>query len=123
LDCVGASFWEQNSEVLAVEGRWVIYGSLGGVTVNGDILGRIQRKRLSVLGSALRARSVEYKTQLVSSFTETALEKLGTGQLQTVVDRVFPFSDIAESHLYMESNANVGKIVVEIIPEAGKTEL
>lgn len=44
LDCVGSSFWEKNIKVLAVDGRWVLYGTLGGGNVEGNLLGGLLKK-------------------------------------------------------------------------------
>ncbi|CAH3192534.1 unnamed protein product, partial [Porites evermanni] len=56
LDCVGSSFWEQNIKSLAVDGRWILYGLLGGSNVSGDLLRDILRKRASLIGTTLRSR-------------------------------------------------------------------
>ena len=60
LDCVGSSFWEQNIKSLAVDGRWILYGLLGGSHVSGDLLmiRDILRKRASLIGTTLRSRSL-----------------------------------------------------------------
>ena len=59
LDCVGSSFWEQNIKSLAVDGRWILYGLLGGVNVSGDLLRDVLRKRVSLIGTTLRSRSLD----------------------------------------------------------------
>lgn len=64
LDCVGGSRWEQNVSCLAVDGRWVLYGTLGGGTVHGDILKRLLSKRGQLLCSLLRSRSLQVKLNL-----------------------------------------------------------
>lgn len=58
LDCVGSSFWEQNIKSLAVEGRWIVYGLLGGGNVSGNLLGNVLRKRASLIGTTLKSRSL-----------------------------------------------------------------
>lgn len=58
LDCVGSSFWEQNIKSLAVEGRWIVYGLLGGGNVSGNLLGNVLRKRVSLIGTTLKSRSL-----------------------------------------------------------------
>ncbi|KAJ0063242.1 hypothetical protein NL108_015041, partial [Boleophthalmus pectinirostris] len=59
LDCIGGSSWEQNVSCVAVDGRWVLYGTLGGSTVNGDLLKRLLSKRGQLLCSLLRSRSLQ----------------------------------------------------------------
>lgn len=55
LDCVGSSFWEKNIKVLAVDGRWVLYGTLGGGNVEGGLL----KKRGSLIATTLKHRPLE----------------------------------------------------------------
>ena len=66
LDCVGSSFWEQNIKSLAVDGRWILYGLLGGSSVSGDLLRDILRKRASLIGTTLRSRSLGVSYSFVS---------------------------------------------------------
>ncbi|KAJ7990788.1 hypothetical protein DPEC_G00290550 [Dallia pectoralis] len=73
LDCIGGSSWERNVACLAVDGRWVLYGCMGGKSVNGDILGKLLSKRGHLLSSLLRSRTLQYKADLVKAFTERAL--------------------------------------------------
>jgi len=56
LDCIGSSFWEQNIKSIAVDGRWILYGLLGGGSVSGDLLRDLLRKRASLIGTTLRSR-------------------------------------------------------------------
>lgn len=59
LDCVGSSFWEKNIKVLAVDGRWVLYGTLGGGNVEGNLLGGLLKKRGSLIATTLKHRPLE----------------------------------------------------------------
>ena len=56
LDCVGSSFWEQNIKSIAVDGRWILYGLLGGNNVSGNLLGPVLKKRVSLIGTTLKSR-------------------------------------------------------------------
>ncbi|XP_038078865.1 quinone oxidoreductase PIG3-like isoform X2 [Patiria miniata] len=125
LDCVGGSYGEKNLRVIAMEGTWVLYGLMGGVNVDGPILGGILRKRVTLVGTTLRTRSVEYKTDLVEAFTNNALPHFGT-RLKPITDRVFPLEEIVDAHKYMAANKNIGKIVLKVHdekPGTGHTEL
>lgn len=118
LDCVGGSFWEKNVECLAVDGRWVLYGTMGGRHVDGDMLGKLLAKRGRLLCSLLRSRSLQYKAELVRAFSERALPHFetsnSTGALKPVIDSVFSLHDIAKAHQHMEVNGNSGKIIVSV---------
>ena len=116
LDCVGGSYWQQNAECLASEGRWVIYGLLGGPKVDGNLFSYILGKRASILGTTLKARSNEYKSDLINEFTKNALPyfKSDNGQLQPVIDKIYPIESVVDAHEYMASNKSNGKIILSL---------
>jgi putative PIG3 family NAD(P)H quinone oxidoreductase len=111
LDVVGAEYWERNVASLAVRGRMVVVGTMGGAKTEFD-LGPMMRKRLRLHGTVLRARPLEEKAALTQQVVRHLLPLFEAGRLAPVVDRVFPLAEVAESHRYMASNANVGKIVL-----------
>ncbi len=114
LDVIGAPYWAQNMKSMAMKGRMIIVGSMGGGTVDQMSIGAIQSKRLTLRGTMLRSRPLEEKATLVQTFVQRVVPLLANGTVQPVVDRVFGFDEIAEAHAYMESNANFGKIVLQI---------
>lgn len=145
LDCIGGSSWEQNVTCLATDGRWVLYGTMGGRTVQGDLLGKLLSKRGHLLCSLLRSRSLQvrrnpdtsatcarylsgldtnrsgffqYKADLVKAFSLRVLPYFSEQPiaLRPVIDRTFSLEDIAEAHRHMEANRNMGKIVINVIP-------
>eukprot|EP00794_Sanderia_malayensis_P000495 gene495-1141_t len=122
LDPVGGSFWEQNVKSLAMDGRWVLYGLLGGPKVEGNILRELLSKRAQLLATTLRARSLEYKRELVDAFSDNVLPHFENGTMKPIVDSVFQFEAIADAHRKMEKSSNTGKIVVQIAKEQ-KSEL
>jgi NADPH:quinone reductase-like Zn-dependent oxidoreductase len=113
VDFLGASSWALNLDVLAVLGRLVLVGTLGGTKVEAD-LSTLMRKRITVVGTVLRSRPLEEKIQLVQSFAKTMLPLLAAGRLQPVVDRIVPLEDAASAHAAMERNENFGKIVLRV---------
>ncbi|UOF90632.1 NAD(P)H-quinone oxidoreductase [Fodinisporobacter ferrooxydans] len=114
LDFIGAPYWEQNIQCLGYDGRLLIIGTMGGANVQNVNLGELLRKRVKVIGTALRSRSVDSKIDLTQKFMLFAWERFGDGRLVPVVDRVFSFADVAEAHRYMEENKNIGKIVLRL---------
>jgi putative PIG3 family NAD(P)H quinone oxidoreductase len=113
LDVIGASYWERNLKALALKGRMVLVGSMGGGTAPAS-LGLILGKRLQIRGTTLRSRTLEEKALATRAFEKSVLPHLASGRLRVVVDRVFPLTDASAAHAYMESNANFGKIVLEV---------
>ena len=114
LDPVGGPYWEQNLEVLATDGRLVLIAAMGGGTVREVRLGQILAKRIQVIGSTLRSRSREFKAKLIAEFAAFALPRFRDGRLRPVIDRVYDWREAADAHAYMESNQNMGKIVLRV---------
>ncbi|EGV91877.1 quinone oxidoreductase PIG3 isoform X1 [Cricetulus griseus] len=117
LDCIGGSYWEKNVNCLALDGRWVLYGLIGGADVSGPLFSKLLFKRGSLITSLLRSRDNKYKQTLVKTFTEQILpyfSKDSPQRLLPVLDRVYQATDIQAAHEYMEANKNVGKIVLEL---------
>ncbi|XP_006167712.1 quinone oxidoreductase PIG3 [Tupaia chinensis] len=117
LDCIGGSYWEKNVNCLALDGRWLLYGLMGGDNVSGPLLSKLLFKRGSLITSLLRSRDKKYKEMLVKAFTEQILPHFSTEgpqRLLPVLDRVYPMTEIQKAHEHMESNKNLGKIVLEL---------
>lgn len=115
LDPVGGGpHMEQNCTALASEGRWVLYGLMGGVSPAMSLLPTILGKRLVIKGTTLRARSVEYKGALVREFSDFALAKFEDGSFQVKVDKSFPLAEADAAHEYMLTDASNGKIVLVV---------
>jgi NADPH:quinone reductase-like Zn-dependent oxidoreductase len=113
LDLVGASYWDRNIDCLRVGGRMVLLGLLGGARAEVN-LGAVLSKRLSIIGSVLRGRSVEEKAEVTARFRERTLPLLESGELKTVVDSILPFEDVRQAHERMEENLNTGKIILRL---------
>ena len=113
LDSIGAPYLEPNLAALAVGGRLVFIALMGGAKVDVD-LATLMKKRLSLIGSTLRARPVLEKAALVASFSERFLPMLADGRLRPVIDRVLPIERVAEAHRAMAASEHFGKIVLTI---------
>lgn len=113
LDVIGKSYWDQNMRALAARGRLILVGLMGGATANVN-LGQLLTKRQQVRGTTLRARPLEEKAAAIHAFGRSVLPHIASGRVKVVVDRVFPLGEAAAAHAYLESNANFGKVVLEI---------
>lgn len=113
LDVIGASYWDRNLACLVLRGRMVIVGTMSGATLETN-LGVLMGKRLQVRGTTLRARPLEEKIFLAQQFNNHVLPLLEDHRARPVVDRVFPLEQVSDAHIYMESNANFGKIVLSM---------
>jgi len=113
LDHIGGGYFAQNMACLAIYGRLVIIGLLGGAKAEINI-GRMMVKRQRVIGSVLRARSVAQKTALTEAFRKEAIGRFQTGELKPVIHDVLPLADIVKAHQMMEANVNTGKIILTV---------
>ncbi|HEX6292510.1 MAG TPA: NAD(P)H-quinone oxidoreductase [Herpetosiphonaceae bacterium] len=113
LDFVGSAYLADNLNALATRGRLVLIGLMSGAQAQID-LGVIQRKRLQMIGTVLRARPLEEKIAVTQAFERQVVPLLERRSVRPVVDRVFELQDAAEAHRYMEQNANFGKIVLRV---------
>jgi len=113
LDLIGASIWDSNIRCLAPLGRMVLVGLLGGSLVQAN-LAVLLSKRLCIMGTVLRSRTLREKSELTRSFQADRLPLFQTGALIPVIDTVFPIEAISEAHSYMEENRNFGKIVLTL---------
>jgi putative PIG3 family NAD(P)H quinone oxidoreductase len=113
LDCIGAAYFNDNLASLTEYGRLMLIGTLGGSVASLD-LAPILPKSLTIAGTTLRRTPLERKTALVRQFIEHALPLFETGALRPVIDRVFDLAQAADAHRYMETNANMGKIILRV---------
>lgn len=113
LDVIGAAYWEANMRALALRGRMIIVGLMGGTKATAD-LGAILAKRAHVMGTTLRARPLEEKAAATRAFERSIMPHMASGRVRVVVDRVFPLAEAALAHEYVGSNANFGKVVLEL---------
>jgi putative PIG3 family NAD(P)H quinone oxidoreductase len=114
IDFMGASYFENNIKALAMDGRMVMLGFLGGTKIESLDMGPVLFKRLKIMGSTLRARSLDYKARLTNDFVKHGLPLLATGVIKPVIDSVFDWRDVKQAQTYMEGNKNKGKVILRI---------
>lgn len=112
LDLVGASYFAANLESLALKGRLILVGLVGGRKAEID-LGIALAKRLKIIGTVLRARSSEEKAEATKSFVENVLPLIEAGKIKPNLDKVFKAENAGDAHKYLESNESFGKVVLE----------
>jgi putative PIG3 family NAD(P)H quinone oxidoreductase len=112
LDHIGARYLPRDLEAVAVGGRIVIIGSMGGQRTAEIDVGQLLMKRAQLLGSTLRARAVEEKAAIVSAFLERFGADLDAGRIRPVIHTVMPLEQAEEAHRLMEASEHFGKIVL-----------
>jgi putative PIG3 family NAD(P)H quinone oxidoreductase len=113
LDVVGGDYVNRNIDALAVGGTIVQVGVMGGGRTAVDV-GKLLPKRATIVGTVLRSRPLEQKISLTRRFAREVLPLFAAGVLVPVIDSRFPLDRIAEAHVLLESNATVGKIVIDV---------
>jgi NADPH2:quinone reductase len=111
IDLVGAAYLEANLDALARRGRLVLVGTTAGAKATLD-LSIAMGKRLTIVGTMLRARSIEEKATATRLFSEQVVPLLAAGTVRPVIDRVYKMEEIREAHARMEANESFGKIVL-----------
>lgn len=114
IDFIAGPYFSQNLNSLAKDGRLILLATLGGGRTADTDIRQILTKRLTIIGSTLRSRTIDYQIKLNDDFINYAFEKFERGLLKPVIDKVFDWKDVAEAHRFMEANKNTGKIILKI---------
>jgi NADPH2:quinone reductase len=113
LDMVGGDYVPREIKSLANDGRLSIIAFLGGTRATLD-MGDILYRRLTITGSTLRPRTVEYKTQVARALREKVWPLIESGRIRPVIHAVFPLEQAGKAHALMETSAHVGKIMLSV---------
>ena len=113
LDVIGGDYLAKNLQCLKIQGRIIQVGAMGG-PVASFALGALLPKRASLIGTVLRSRPIEQKIEANQRFVAELLPRFEDGSLKPVIDSRYQLADIAAAHTYMETNANIGKILIDI---------
>lgn len=113
VDMVGGDYVPRNLACLAEEGRHVSIAVQRGASAEIQIFD-IMRRRLTLTGSTLRPRSVEFKTMVADEIARTVWPYVEGGRMKPVIDSVFPLDRVAEAFARMDSGDHVGKTVLAI---------
>ena len=111
LDMVAGNYVAREVDCMAEDGRLVIIAVQGGIKAEINA-GLVLRKRLTITGSTLRPRSLEFKTAIAKALKDKVWPLLESGAIKPVIHGTFAASDAAKAHALMESNQHIGKIVL-----------
>ena len=113
LDHIGADYLKANMKSLAIGGRLVIIGVMGGAAAQVN-LAHLLVKRQQIIGSVIRSRSVEEKATLTTAFKETVLPLLSDRRIVPLIHQIYPIESVRDAHREMESSRHFGKIVLAV---------
>jgi NADPH:quinone reductase len=111
LDLNGGPYFAASLEAAALRGRIILIGGVAGGKTDVDLY-QILGKRLHIIGTVLRARSLEEKITITAAFAQEVVPLLAQGTIQPVIDSVFPLEQIQDAHRRLESNETFGKVVL-----------
>ena len=113
LDHLGGLYLKRNLRALALGGRLVIIGLMGGAKSEIN-LAPLMVRRQQVIGSVLRSRPVDEKAVIAREFKETVVPLFADGRMEPLIHQVLPLEQAAAAHRMMESSAHFGKIVLAV---------
>ncbi len=113
LDLVGAAYLKANLAAIGSKGRLIFVGTTSGAKAEIDY-SIVMHKRLRIMGTSLRTRSIEEKATATRLFAEQVVPLLASGAVRPVIDRVFKLEEVRAAHERIESNETFGKVVLTI---------
>jgi putative PIG3 family NAD(P)H quinone oxidoreductase len=113
LDPVGAAYLADNLNVLGLDGRLVVIGLMGGAASELN-LGLMMMKRLRVIGSTLRARSIAAKAAVMDRLRDEVWPHIASGRIQPIIEAVIPIEETERAHALVASDQTVGKVVLSV---------
>ena len=111
FDPIGGKGIEQLAQAAAYHGTIFEYGALAPEPTPFPLFAALD-KGLTVRGYTLREIFPDPK--LIAKAQKYVFDHVEKGDFKPKIDRMFPFAQIVEAHRYMESNEQIGKIVVSV---------
>lgn len=112
VDFIGGPYLERNVNALAIGGRLVIVGLLGGAEGATLPMEKVLYRHLQIMGTVMKSRPAEVKQAMTQRFAHRWLDALAAGSIRPIVDSVFPLAEASNAHRRMESGDSVGKILL-----------
>ena len=113
LDPVGGAYLADNLRSLKLGGRLVVIGLMDGARAELP-LGALLAKRLSIVGSTLRSRTIAQKAAVMDALRDRVWPKIEAGAIRPVIDTVFPMDRAEQAHSLIAGNETFGKVVLEV---------
>ena len=111
LDMVAGDYVAKEIECLREDGRLVLIAVQGGIKSDFNA-GLLLRRRLTITGSTLRPRPIAFKADIARALRDKVWPLIDQGRIKPVIHSTFAAADAAQSHVLMESNAHIGKLVL-----------
>ena len=113
LDIIGGDYFPRNIDCLAEEGRLVQIAIQKGAKTDLNLL-PVMLKRLTITGSTLRARTVDFKVAIAKQLHKQVWPMLNNGRVKPIIYKKYPLFEANKAHELMESSQHIGKIVLTV---------
>ena len=113
LDPVGAGYLSDNLASLRLDGRLISIGLMGGMEAELN-MAMLLMKRLRIIGSALRTRSVAAKSAVMDGLQRDVWPNIESGAIQPIIETVIPMAEAQRAHELIAGNTTVGKVLLEL---------
>ena len=116
INTVGGSVFAESMRCMAFEGRLAMVGYVDGVTQSDIDLNLLHTNRLRLFGVSNKLRTPAQRMQAVPQFIADMLPRIADGSVRPMLDKIFPFEQLAQAKAHMEANQHLGKIVLVGVP-------
>lgn len=114
VDCIAGDYINRDINCMAMDSKIVVLAMMQGRFVEMLDMAKMLGKRITITASTLRSRSSDYKARLVADFKRDFFDKIESGKITPVIDKVFDWQDVEQAHRYIEGNLNKGKVVLKV---------
>jgi NADPH:quinone reductase-like Zn-dependent oxidoreductase len=114
VNTVGGSVFAESVRCMAFQGRHATVGYVDGVLKAEIDIEALHARRLTFFGVSNKQRTPEQRAQAVPGFITDVVPAIAAGRIRPLVDKVFPFKQLAEAKAHMEASGHLGKIVLAI---------
>ncbi|WP_186758493.1 NAD(P)H-quinone oxidoreductase [Echinicola salinicaeni] len=111
LDMIGGDYGSKNINILKAKGRLVMINAMKGKIAEIDLI-KIMKNQLTITGSTLRPKSIDYKGEIAQKLLKHIWPLFGK-KIKPVIYKTFPLEKAAEAHQLMESSKHIGKILLQ----------
>ncbi len=111
LDMVGGDYINKNLNILNFEGRLILINTIKGNHAEINFMDII-RKRITITGSTLRSRDLDFKARLAQTIKINIWPLLASAKFKPFISRQYPLKEAAQAHALMESGDHMGKIIL-----------
>jgi NADPH2:quinone reductase len=113
LDCIGGATLGRCIEKMAIGGRWIVIATLGGSTSEIN-MNTFFRRGIKLIGSTLRNRSRETKSEILANLEQTIWKSFASGTIKPVIYEKLPITHAEEAHMILRRRENLGKVVLTV---------